>query len=162
MTRTPENNRSEIRFYRSSGPDGHFSNLYRSAFEFEGAVYASAEHAYQVGKTNNAMIANWIREAPYPRLASIVGHGLFPYDVVPKWNEIKVDRMRAVLRAKFTQHPDLRDALLATGKAAIIEESKTDAFWGLGKKGIGLNMLGKLLMELREELRGKCLVGGCK
>jgi hypothetical protein len=40
-----------------------------------------------------------------------------------------------------------------TGDAALIETSSIDAFWGIGKKGIGKNMLGKLLMEVRDELR---------
>jgi len=40
-----------------------------------------------------------------------------------------------------------------TADAALIETSNMDAFWGTGKKGIGKNMLGKLLMEVRDELR---------
>ena len=57
------------------------------------------------------------------------------------------------LRAKFEQHPDLARNLVATGDARLVEESNMDAFWGIGKKGIGQNMLGVLLMEVRSSLQ---------
>jgi N-glycosidase YbiA len=56
------------------------------------------------------------------------------------------------LRAKFTQHVDLRAALLATGDALIIEHRVRDAYWGDGPDGRGKNRLGYLLMQLRKEL----------
>lgn len=64
-------------------------------------------------------------------------------------------RMRKVLRAKFTQHEDLKQLLLSTGEARLIESPKTDnavnRIWG-EVNGKGKNMLGVLLMELRSEL----------
>ena len=63
--------------------------------------------------------------------------------------------MRNVLLTKFGQHPDLADKLLATGDALLIEDSKTDAYWGIGKKGNGQNWLGKCLMDIREMVRKK-------
>lgn len=142
----------EIRFYRSNGKHGFLSNLFVHKMTFEGMEFASAEHAYQYGKSNKAVIRDYIRSAPYPRLAAIVGHGLFLYDVVPNWHAAKVERMRKVLEAKFSD-PVLKQKLIETGDDPLIEDSKTDAFWGLGKKGIGLNMLGNLLMERRKKLR---------
>ena len=63
--------------------------------------------------------------------------------------------MRQVLRAKFTQHSDLRDLLLSTGTARLIETGKADnavnRLWG-EVNGVGKNMLGQLLMEVRGEL----------
>ena len=143
---------TEIRFYRSRAEFGFLSNLYSHPLTFEGIKFSSAEHAYQYGKSSNMTIREYIRNAPYPRLAAIVGHGLFMYDVVQNWSAIKVDRMRKVLEAKFSD-PVLRKKLIATGDATLIEDSKTDAFWGQGKKGNGKNTLGVLLMELRGKLR---------
>ena len=64
--------------------------------------------------------------------------------------------MREVLRAKYTQHEDLRTLLLSTGEARLVESCRTDnpvnRTWG-EVKGKGLNMLGVLLMEIRTELR---------
>ena len=60
--------------------------------------------------------------------------------------------MREALRAKFEQHSVAREALLATGCRPIVEASPTDAFWGSGHGSNGGNKLGRLLMELRDEL----------
>lgn len=71
----------------------------------------------------------------------------------PDWNEVKVSIMRNVLALKFRQNPDLREKLLATGEAELIEGNHwKDTFWGVCN-GVGENWLGKLLMELREELK---------
>ena len=144
-----------IKFYRSTGVYGFLSNLYRSAIQFEGCEFKSSEHAYQYGKTEDWETKSYIRSAPTPVLACIVGHGLFPFMVVKNWKELRVPRMKAVLLAKFKQHEDLKEKLLATGDAEIIEASKSDGFWGVGKGGHGKNMLGKLLMELRAHLRAE-------
>lgn len=72
----------------------------------------------------------------------------------PDWEIVKLQVMREALRAKFTQHLDLRAALLATGDALLVEHTANDRFWGDGGDGKGKNWLGKLLMELREALRG--------
>jgi len=61
--------------------------------------------------------------------------------------------MRDALCAKFTQHDDLRRLLLSTGDAKLVEHTERDDFWGNGGDGSGANMLGRLLMELRDELR---------
>ncbi len=144
----------EIRFYRATGQYGFLSNLFRWTVNFEGWTFPTAEHAYQFGKAKDPEVAQWIISAPKPHLVAAAAHALFVFDVRPDWNSTKVDRMRAVLRAKFTE-PDLQLGLLDTGDATLIEESNMDAFWGVGKKGNGKNMLGVLLMELRSELRAK-------
>lgn len=163
--------RNEIRFYRASGQWGFLSNLYRMpvAFwlpeEFDGAgcifrraaYFKTTEAAYQYGKPAKQEVADWIVSAPAPHLCAAAAHGLFVFDVRPDWNAVKVDRMRRVLRIKFDrcEQYELWRQLQATGDAELIEESKTDAFWGIGKKGNGKNMLGKLLMELRSEQRSE-------
>jgi len=68
----------------------------------------------------------------------------------PDWEEVKEDVMRRALRAKFTQHDDLRVLLLETGEAVIVENAPGDLYWGIGRDGTGKNRLGALLMELRE------------
>lgn len=146
----------EIRFYRATGQYGFLSNLYKAPIVFEGWRFRSSEDAYQFGKPKERAVAEWIVSAPKPHLCAAAAHSLFVFDVRQNWNEIKVDRMRGVLTAKFRQHTDLQEKLLSTGDAILIliEESKTDSFWGIGKKGTGKNMLGVLLMEVREKLRG--------
>jgi ribA/ribD-fused uncharacterized protein len=71
----------------------------------------------------------------------------------PRWDEIKVDIMRKIIRAKVEQHEYCRRKLLETGDRLLIEGSWRDDFWGIGPNKDGQNMLGKLWMELRSELR---------
>lgn len=153
----------EIRFYRASDkPYGPLSNLYRRSVEFEGEHFATSEHAYQAGKARKPAVRRWLMEAPSPALLAMAAHGLYYWDVAPGWSTSKFDRMRAVLRAKFTQHADLRDLLLSTGDARLVESAAVDnevnRLWGeVG--GVGRNMLGVMLMDLRALLR---LEGGEK
>ncbi len=143
-----------IKFYRSSGEYGFMSNLFKREIEFEGRRFRCSEDAYQFGKPKDREVAEWIISAPKPHLCASAAHGLLGFDIRPDWNDIKVDRMKAVLRAKFMQHDDLKEKLLATRDNILIEESSTDSFWGIGKNGKGKNMLGELLMMLRTELKG--------
>ncbi|KKL76505.1 hypothetical protein LCGC14_2044250, partial [marine sediment metagenome] len=75
------------------------------------------------------------------------------YPLRRDWESIKEGVMYDAIKAKFTQHEDLREILLSTGDAKIIENSPIDKYWGCGKKGTGKNRLGVLLMRLRNELR---------
>lgn len=147
----------EIRFYRASEkPYGAFSNLYRRAIEFEGETFATSEHAYQAGKARKREVRDWVLSAPSPALVAMAAHGLYYWDIAPGWSKTKFDRMRKVLRAKFTQHEDLKKLLLSTGDARLVESATVDnevnRLWG-EVNGTGRNMLGQLLMELRENLR---------
>ncbi|MCW5702706.1 MAG: NADAR family protein [Bradyrhizobium sp.] len=149
----------EIRFYRASEkPYGAFSNLYRRDVEFEGETFATSEHAYQAGKARKPTVRKWLMEAPSPALLAMAAHGLYYWDVAPGWSTKKFGRMRSVLRAKFTQHADLSELLLSTGDARLVESATVDnevnRLWG-EVNGVGRNMLGTLLMEIRAELRGK-------
>lgn len=148
---------TEIRFYRASErPYGAFSNLFRRPIEFEGETFATSEHAYQAGKARKPDVRDWLLSAPSPALVAMAAHGLYYWDIVPGWSRTKFDRMRAVLRAKFTQHEDLLELLLSTGDARLVESATVDnevnRLWG-EVNGEGRNMLGELLMELRAELR---------
>lgn len=161
---------SEIRFYRAIGEYGFLSNLYRmeKGFYFPEEIldgsneifrpsryFGNSEAAYQFGKPLSLEVALWIVSAPKPHLVAMAAHGLFAFDIEPTWNQRKVERMRRVLALKFARSEQwtLAEKLLRTGDADLIEESKTDAFWGIGAKGKGKNMLGVLLMERRENLK---------
>lgn len=146
----------EIHFYRANEkPYGVFSNLFRRPIDFEGRVYPTAEHAYQAGKARKEDVREWILSAPSPSLVAMAAHGLYTWDIVPDWSRTKFDRMRNVLSAKFTQHEDLKELLLSTGNARLVEAGRTDnpvnRTWG-EVNGKGLNMLGVLLMEVRGEI----------
>jgi ribA/ribD-fused uncharacterized protein len=152
-----QGNPREIGFYRANEkPYGVFSNLFRRLIVFEGRDYPTAEHAYQAGKPRKENVREWILNAPTAGLVAMAAHGLYTWDIVPNWSRIKYDRMRRVLRAKFSQHDDLLQVLLSTGDARLVEVGRVNnavnRTWG-EVNGKGLNMLGVLLMDLRAELR---------
>lgn len=78
----------------------------------------------------------------------------YSYQQRKDWYQVRELAMLNILKAKFEQHPDLADLLLATGDAYLVEHTKRDAFWADGKDGRGKNHLGKLLMQVRGELGG--------
>ncbi len=69
------------------------------------------------------------------------------------WESVKDQIMHEAVLAKFTQHADLRETLLGTGNARIVEHTEKDRYWGDGGDGSGRNWLGQILMQVREELR---------
>jgi ribA/ribD-fused uncharacterized protein len=71
----------------------------------------------------------------------------------PDWDNVKVDIMLNMLRVKACQHEYVRRKLLATGNRELVENSWRDDFWGWGPNKDGQNMLGKLWMQVRNELR---------
>lgn len=69
------------------------------------------------------------------------------------WESVKVGIMRAAVLAKFSQYEELRALLLSTGEARLVEHTENDDYWGDGGDGRGKNMLGRILMQVRESLR---------
>jgi type I restriction enzyme S subunit len=85
-----------------------------------------------------------------------------PYrkDSRPDWEQVNVEIMRWCLHVKLAQNWErFGELLLSTGEKPIVEESKKDAFWGAkpteAETLVGRNVLGKLLMELREQVQGQ-------
>jgi ribA/ribD-fused uncharacterized protein len=151
----------EIHFYRANDKNyGVFSNLYQRPVLFDDQLFPTAEHAYQAGKARKAAVRQWLMAAPSPSLLAMAAHGLYYWDIAPGWSTSKFARMKNVLLAKFRQHPDLTATLLGTGDARLIESATVDnpvnRLWG-EVNGVGQNMLGTLLMEVRAELRAEVM-----
>jgi len=135
-----------ILFYSSSRRYSEFSNFYRSPIKLDGYVWPTVEHYYQAQKTTDIKDQDRIRSAETPGKAKRLGRNIH---IREDWEDIKVDVMRRAIRAKFTQYKDLRDLLLSTNDASLHENSPHDMFWGVH----GKDMLGKILMELRGEIK---------
>lgn len=140
---------AEIRFYSRRTPYFQFSNFYYAPMTIEGKNYPTTEHYFQAVKYINPIHQEKVRTAKTPGEAKILGR---KFPLRPDWEEVKENVMRTALEAKFSQHEDLRDLLLGTGEAILIEWSPSDKYWGAHKNG-GSNRLGVLLMELRDILR---------
>jgi N-glycosidase YbiA len=141
-----------IRFSSTTGDYGAFSNFAGYAFRLGGQRWPTTEHSFQANKFVGTPQFEEIRKARTPGLAAKLGR-YRRFRLRPDWESVKVDVMRRALVAKFGQHDDLRALLLSTGDEEIVEETDMDSFWGSGSDGRGHNMLGRLLMELRERLR---------
>ena len=81
-------------------------------------------------------------------------------DSRPDWEDVRYKVMRWCLRVKLAQNYDeFGRLLLATRDRPIVEQSRKDDYWGAklvdeaGDTLIGQNVLGRLLMELREKLK---------
>lgn len=142
----------DIYFYsRKNNEYGFLSNFWRAKQIVGSVVYKTNEHYYQSQKAKNRKDMLWIASAPTPYGAMKAGRSLRKKDMVDDWDDMKVKWMKMGLLFKFTQNIDLKEKLLATGDARLHEDSPTDMFWGVK----GKDMLGKLLMEVREELRNE-------
>jgi len=154
----------EIKFFRPYQTNGEFSNFYEADIVIKGKKYKTNEHYFQSKKFENKKykddknekdydIEEYIRKSDTPAEAFRRGRSRKYSDYLEKdWDKKKIKVMAKCLKAKFKQHDKLKKKLLDTGDATIIENSPYDSFWGVGKNGKGLNMLGKLLMELRDIL----------
>lgn len=134
------------------GPFRYLSNFYEVPVEFEGAVYPTSEHAFQAAKTIDPDDRELIRKQMKAKDAKRAGRNL--HGIRPDWDDVKIGVMEQVVLAKFQQHQDLREKLLATGDAELVEgNSWGDRFWGVTADGVGENHLGKILMRVRDHLK---------
>lgn len=102
-----------------------------------------------------------ILETSEPALLRTLGRQIPDFEE-ETWVQHRYDIVLRGNMLKFGQNPALREQLLATGEAELVEAS-SDRVWGVGfraKKAAenraawGLNLLGKALMEVRQRLRG--------
>lgn len=143
-----------IKFYRSSEKYGPFSNFTRIPIYLDGYMWPTSEHFYQAQKFLDEDLQREVRLSSWAGAAAKIGRDK-NLPLRDDWELVKIDIMRKVVRAKVEQNEYIKDLLLSTGDEEIIEDSPTDYFWGCGKNGTGQNWLGKVWMELREELRNK-------
>ncbi len=143
---------SRIEFYKVSEPYGEFSNFAPFPIEIDGNRWATNEHYFQGQKFADPQRAEAIRQTPSPMIAARMGRSR-QHPLRADWEQVKEQIMHQALVAKFTQHPELRRLLLQTGDAEIVEHTSNDSYWGDGGDGSGKNMLGRILMRVRDELR---------
>ncbi len=151
----------EIRFFIREEAYGFLSNFERTPFKVDGVIYLTNEHYYQSQKPIDAVHQNYIREAPNATVAMVLGRAyehnkyLRKY-MKPDWEEkLKLEVMLKGLRHKFSVNLLARQ-LLSTEYAVLHEDNPEDFYWGLGD-GTGESWLGRLQMQVREELRHRSL-----
>jgi ribA/ribD-fused uncharacterized protein len=129
------------------------SNFSAFTLEWKGLRFDTSEAAYHFEKfPNDRNIQTAIRSAPSAHEAFKIAERQKAWRR-PDWEAIKVPVMLEILRAKVAQHEYVKRKLLATGTRELVEDSWRDDFWGWGPNRDGKNMLGKLWMQIRDELR---------
>lgn len=141
-----------INFYSTSDEYGDFSNFAAYPIQLDGKTWPTSEHYFQAQKFDDAEHREAIRNTVSPMIAARMGRSR-KKKLREDWESVKVSIMTEAVRAKFSQHEELRDLLLATGDAKIVEHTANDNYWGDGGDGSGKNMLGRILMQVRGELR---------
>jgi len=144
----------EIRFYSTADAYGEFSNFARFPIRIGGETWPTSEHFFQAQKFKDSAVRARLRKAKTPMIVARMGRDR-SLPLRRDWESVKVDVMRKAVRAKFTQHDELRALLLSTGDAKLVEHTTNDAYWGDGGDGSGKNMLGRILMEVRESIRSE-------
>lgn len=143
-----------IYFYSTIDPYGVFSNFSRYGVEIDGLWWPTTEHYFQAQKFEDAVYRDKIRNAPSAKDAANLGRSR-KLPLRTDWAQVKDEVMRRAVLKKFQTHKDIRELLLSTGEEEIVENAPGDYYWGCGKDGTGLNRLGTILQEVREELRHK-------
>lgn len=137
------------------GEYAFLSNFFEHPVEVEGVTYPTNEHAFQALKTRETSERYQVQQAPTPASAKARGRKVTMRE---DWGTARFEEMGRVLRAKF-RDPELRRKLLATGDRQLIEGNTwRDTTWGAiqdknSGEWKGRNELGKLLMQIRDELR---------
>ncbi|KAI6167259.1 hypothetical protein EDD17DRAFT_1687056 [Pisolithus thermaeus] len=144
-----------ILFYHAHDPYYGFTNFSSDPVEYHGKIYPTSEHLFQSLKflPHRPELAEHMRTcSKRPRAVFDEAHRFSP-EARPDWLKVRIEMMDVALWHKFTQNTHLKDELLSTGDAELVEDSDKDAFWGVGPDGNGGNQLGKALQRLRTKLR---------
>ena len=116
--------------------------------------YPSVEHAFQAAKSLDNEVRKGFQVCPTAADAKYFGRHV---KLRSDWDEVKIRVMKDLVKDKFVRNfsfgSDMKQMLLDTGDSYLEEgNNHGDTFWGT-VNGRGKNHLGKILMEVRDELR---------
>ncbi len=132
------------------GEYGFLSNFYDCKVYYNGMTFKSSEAAYQAMKCCSMKEAQSFQEHT---ASEAKYHGQL-VKLRPDWEQVKLQIMEEIVRAKFVQNLHLAKKLVATGDAELIEGNTWgDTYWGVDtRRRKGENHLGIILMKFRSEL----------
>lgn len=130
------------------------SNFYPAPFVWDSILWKDSETAYQAAKSDNWDIRKEFSDTILtPSDAKRFGKTL---QLRSDWDRVKVQIMLEIVDEKFQQNPMLKQKLIDTWPRKLEEGNYwRDIFWGIcpAGSGIGKNMLGIILMVLRDNYR---------
>ncbi len=126
------------------------SNFYSAPVMYDGLLYKNNEAAFQSAKVKDIERRKQFCELD-PSSAKKKGRNVLLRN---DWEKVKDQVMYECVKDKFARNLDLQEKLLDTGNEELVEGNTwNDTYWGVYNDR-GKNMLGKILMKVREELRG--------
>ncbi|MDD3900678.1 MAG: NADAR family protein [Fermentimonas sp.] len=140
-----------IHFYSLNKEFGEFSNFALYPVKLKGKEWPTSEHYFQAQKFEDQSYQKEIQRAHSPMKAAELGRSR-EVKIRRNRDKIKDNVMYEAVYAKFTQYPELQELLLSTEDAILVEHTSKDSYWGDGGDGSGKNMLGKILIKVREKL----------
>jgi ribA/ribD-fused uncharacterized protein len=153
-----------IYFWKPHETHGYLGNWYPSPFRSNNILFSNNEQYFmwrkqQLFDSANTALEAQILSATNPKVMKDLGRRVKNFDQ-NTWDQHKYAIMKAGIYEKFTQNPDLRQKLLDTKTAILVEASPFDNVWGIGlnatdaksKPWKGENLLGKALMDIRSSL----------
>lgn len=154
-------------FYGVKNVNGEFSNHYVREFKVNGNTFNCVEQYMMAQKAlifRDFETFNKVMNSKDPVEMKHLGREVKNFNA-EKWDGVKMKVVKRAVMAKFSQNWDLRELLLQTGDKLIAESNPMDRIWGIGicksDKDVmnkmeewGENLLGKIMMEVRDELKG--------
>jgi hypothetical protein len=141
-----------IYFYNIREQYGCFSNFSPHGFVLDELYWSTSEHYFQARKFIATPYLAKLRLVKTPKEAANMGRQR-TLPLRPDWEEVKDNIMRKAVFSKFSTNKDIQEILLSTGNEELVENSPIDYYWGCGADGSGKNMLGIVLMEVRQQLK---------
>lgn len=146
---------------RVKDPGGCWGNMAPFPVTHEGVTWRTTEALFQAMRFEDESIREMIRMEKSPMGAKMKAKANVESMTVVQLSEQDLDNMRLVLRLKIEQHPELKQQLIESEDAFIVENCTnrphgSGLFWGSAFKDgkwEGQNWLGKLWMELRSEIK---------
>lgn len=140
-----------IFFYSVDGENGFMSNFYPCKFiDDNNKEWKSSEHYYQAHKFEDNELFELIRSQPTAKLCYKTAYK-YKEKFRSDWLDVKDIYMIQALQYKFSQNSELMNALIKTGNKRLVEHALKDYHYGCGADGTGKNMLGIMLMKIRDE-----------
>ncbi len=145
-----------IEFYKEFGELGYLANYSNHSFIKDGVLYKTVEHYYQSKKFDAPDIIKKILDADTPKEASNIGRDRTNIRI-PKFKDIKVQVMYEGILEKFRQNRSIAYKLIETRNRDIAEATVNEYYWGIGKDKSGENVIGDILVKVREKIKKEIL-----
>ena len=163
-----------IGFFHENDEFGCFSNWYPAEFDYVGLHYNNVEQFMMYHKVmmfKKYELADQIMKTTDPAICKKIARQKFPEFDSDLWEKTCQTVVKRGIKAQFSQNEDILKILLSTENKLLAECSPYDKKWGIGidigdpnrtciSKWQGKNLLGRTLMEVRQELATELIASG--